>query len=123
MNDTTVSPVVVDIVDSAERHLRPDEQRFVDRYVVVRVDIVDSAERHLRRHRLAVDRAGEILRGRYRRFSRKAFETVADEARGDRVVRVDIVDSAERHLRPAFWLSHWAPPCIWSISSIQPKGI
>ena len=40
----------VDIVDSAERHLRLVESDEFDHAVEV-VDIVDSAERHLRRPR------------------------------------------------------------------------
>ena len=63
----------VDIVDSAERHLRLEIIRDNPRHDT-KVDIVDSAERHLR---LAVDKV-----------------VLAHELH-----EVDIVNSAERHLR------------------------
>ena len=84
----------VDIVHSAERHLRVDEH--VPAFDLVRVDIVDSAERHLRLPGLGL--AVLVIQA------------------------VDIVDSAERLLRHVVH-SDLEVVRLRSILSIQPKGI
>ena len=77
------------------------------------VDIVNSAERLLRP--LLLERLdGRVRERRYRQFSRKAFETRADSPalRPALSHLVDIVNSAERLLRPDAAL--WSCPSEWT---------
>ena len=90
----------VDIVNSAERLLR-HPVAGAGGADCVEVDIVNSAERLLRQ--LPCVGLGDLpLREcRYRQFSRKAFETSRQWQTSGRPTRVvDIVNSAERLLRP-----------------------